>query len=177
LCVATLIPRKGHEILLRALAALPDLDWRLTCLGSPHRDPATAERVRERLRAGGLGDRVALAGEVDAATLAVHYDRADVFVLPTLYEGYGMVVAEALARGLPIVATATGAIAELVGDEAGLLVPPGDVEALTAALSQVVADPHVRERITRGARRVRGHLPTWEDASGDMERALERLQA
>lgn len=177
LCVATLIPRKGHEILLRALAALPDLDWRLTCVGSPDRDPATAERVRERLRADGLGDRVRLAGEVDQATLAGCYDRADVFVLPTLYEGYGMVVAEALARGLPIVATATGAIAELVGDEAGLLVPPGDVAALTVALAQVVAEPRVRERMTQGARRVRGRLPTWEDASGRMEKALERLQA
>jgi glycosyltransferase involved in cell wall biosynthesis len=172
LCVATLIPRKGHEILLRALAALPDLDWRLTCIGSLDRDPATAERVRERLRADGLGDRVRLAGEVDPATLADHYDRADVFVLPTLYEGYGMVVAEALARGIPIVATATGAIADLVGDEAGLLVPPGDVAALTAALAQVLADPRVRERITAGARRVRGRLPTWEDASGRMARAL-----
>jgi glycosyltransferase involved in cell wall biosynthesis len=172
LCVATLIPRKGHEILLRALAALPELDWRLTCIGSPHRDPATAERVRERLRTDGLGGRVRLAGEMDAAALADYYDRADVFVLPTLYEGYGMVVAEALARGLPVVATATGAIAELVGDEAGLLVPPGDVEALTAALAQVLADPRVRERIAQGARRVRGRLPTWEDASGQMERAL-----
>jgi glycosyltransferase involved in cell wall biosynthesis len=172
LCVATLIPRKGHEILLRALAALPDLDWRLTCIGSLRRDPATAERVRERLRTEGLGDRVGLAGEVDAATLAAHYNRADVFVLATLYEGYGMVVAEALARGLPIVASATGAIAELVGDEAGLLVPPGDVVSLTAALSQVLADPRARERITQGAWRVRGRLPTWEDASGHMERAL-----
>jgi glycosyltransferase involved in cell wall biosynthesis len=121
--------------------------------------------VRQRLRTEGLGDRVGLAGEVDAATLEDCYDRADVFVLPTLYEGYGMVVAEALARGLPIVASATGAIAELVGGEAGLLVPPGDVESLTAALSQVLAEPRVRERITQGAWRVRGRLPTWEDAS------------
>lgn len=114
LCVATLIPRKGYELLLSALAAIPRRNWRLTCAGSLERDAPTVARVRAQLRADGLEDRVSLAGDLDAATLATHYDRADLFVLPTLYEGYGMAVAEALARGLPVVSTATGAIEELV---------------------------------------------------------------
>lgn len=114
LCVATLTPRKGYELLLRALAAVPHRNWRLTCAGSLDRDRPTVARVRAQLRDSGLEDRVSLVGDLDAAAVAAQYDRADVFVLPTLYEGYGMAVAEALARGLPVISTATGAIADLV---------------------------------------------------------------
>ena len=114
LCVASLTPRKGYELLLSALAAIPHRHWRLTCAGSLDRDAPTVARVRAQLRADGLEDRVSLAGDMDATALAMHYDRADLFVLPTLYEGYGMAVAEALARGLPVVSTATGAIDDLV---------------------------------------------------------------
>lgn len=114
LCVATLTPRKGYELLMSALAKIPQRHWRLTCAGSLDRDAETVARVRAQVREHGLEDRVWLAGELDAATLATHYDGADLFVLPTLYEGYGMVVAEALARGLPVVSTATGAIEYLV---------------------------------------------------------------
>jgi glycosyltransferase involved in cell wall biosynthesis len=174
LCVAAIIPRKGHEILFRALAMMPPLEWRLTCVGSLKRDAATAERLRARLRSDGLEERVMLTGEVDAARLATLYDGADLFVLPTLYEGYGMAVAEALARGLPVVGTPTGAIADLVAPSAGVLVPPGDVQGLAAALALVLADAHVREQLTHGARRVRDRLPSWEDAAARMSEALEK---
>ena len=217
LCVATLTPRKGYELLLSALAAIPQRNWRLTCAGSLERDAPTVARVRAQLRANGLEDRVSLAGDMDAATLATHYDRADLFVLPTLYEGYGMAVAEALARGLPVVSTATGAIADLVlgaartgsaprigrvrlptsaptvvdgatarpgrsadrggrqpDQPAGIIVPPGDVHALTEALSRVLGDSHLRAQLAAGARRVRDRLPTWDAAAAAMARALER---
>jgi glycosyltransferase involved in cell wall biosynthesis len=100
-----------------------------------------------------------------------------VFVLPTLYEGYGMVVAEALAHGLPVISTDTGAIAELVGAQAGIVVPPGDVKALASALSQVLNASdgdgvRVRERLARGARQVRDMLPTWDDAGRRMDDVL-----
>ena len=126
LCVAALIPRKGHQTLARALAMIVDDRWRLTCVGSVHRDPRTVEQLLARLRADGLEDRVVLAGEVDESTLAARYDDADVFVLPTYCEGYGMAVAEALAHGLPVISSATGAIPALLADGAGLLVPAGD---------------------------------------------------
>jgi glycosyltransferase involved in cell wall biosynthesis len=173
LCVATLTPRKGYEILLAALAAIPQRNWRLTCAGSLERDAATLARVRAMLRDHALEDRVTLAGDLDAATLATHYDRADVFVLPTLYEGYGMAVAEALARGLPVVSTATGAIAELVGD-AGIVVAPGDVAAFTGALSRVIADPPLRAQLAERAARVRDRLPTWDAAAAAMADVLQR---
>lgn len=182
LCVATLTPRKGYEILLDALAAIPYRDWRLTCAGSLDRDAPTVARVRARLRDSGLEDRVRLAGDLDAVALATEYDRADLFVLPTLYEGYGMAVAEALARGLPVVSTATGSIENLVmgtgggrgTTPAGIVVPPGDLPAFTAALSRAIGDPVLRASLTANARAVRDRLTTWDVAAAEMERALER---
>ena len=173
LCVAAIIPRKGHDLLARALARIPEARWRLTCVGSVRRDPHAVEQLRARLRADGLHDRVLLAGEVDEAKLARWYDAADVFVLPTLYEGYGMAVAEALARGLPVVSTATGAIPDLLSAGAGLVVPPGDPNALAGALVQVL-DPDVRGRLAGGAQQARRRLPTWDEATATMERALNR---
>lgn len=174
-CVATANPGKGHEILFRALAAVPHRNWRLTCVGSLARHPPTVERLRARLSEDGLTDRVSLVGERDAAGLAAFYDRADLFVLATLHETYGMAVAEALARGLPVISTTTGAIAGLVGDDAGVLVPPGDVAALAGALSHVLGDARVRERLASGARRARDRLPTWDEAFSKMAAALERV--
>ena len=175
LCVAALIPRKGHAVLFRALALVPREDWRLTCVGSLERDPVTVRRLREELRALGLERRVSLSGEVDLAGLARLYDRTDLFVLATEYEGYGMAVAEALARGLPVISTPTGAIPELVNDEAGILVRPGDSEALAAALTRVLGDSQLRERFRDGASRVRERLPTWETAVAQMASVLERV--
>jgi glycosyltransferase involved in cell wall biosynthesis len=173
LCVATLTPRKGYEILLSALAAIPHKNWRLTCAGSRDRDPTTVARVCAMIRGSGLEDRVSLAGDLDSEALAAEYDRADLFVLPTLYEGYGMAVAEALARGLPVVSTATGAIGHLVGD-GGIVVPPGDLPAFTSALSEVIADARLRGQLAEGARRARERLPTWGVAAAEMADALER---
>jgi glycosyltransferase involved in cell wall biosynthesis len=180
LCVASLVPRKGHDVLFRALASIPCRGWRLTCVGSLDRPGAMAERLRTLARTLGLEDHITLAGEADGARLETHYASADVFVLPTLYEGYGMVVAEALAHGLPVVSTHTGAIAELVGDQAGILVSPGDVKALANALSQVLVNDNdgdavrVRERLARGARQVRDTLPTWDEAVRKMDDVLSR---
>jgi glycosyltransferase involved in cell wall biosynthesis len=184
LCVATLTPRKGHALLFRALASIPYRNWRLTCAGSVDRDPATVQRLRAQLRLAGLYDRVAIAGDMDADALAIHYDRADLFVLPTLYEGYGMAVAEALARGLPVISTATGAIEALVSDTdhdgggehspAGIVLPPGDYDALTNALLRVLGDDRLLAKLAEGARRVRDRLPRWEDAVTKMADVLDR---
>jgi glycosyltransferase involved in cell wall biosynthesis len=175
LCVATLNPGKGHEDLLSALAAIPSREWRLTCAGSLTRDPRTVERVRALTRDAGLDDLVSLTGELDGRALEAVYDRSDVFVLATLRETYGMAVAEALARGLPVVSTRTGAIPDLVGSEAGLLVAPGDVPALTDVLSHVLRDPALRKRLADGARRVRASLPGWDDMVSKMANTLESI--
>jgi glycosyltransferase involved in cell wall biosynthesis len=192
LCVATLTPRKGHETLFRALAAVRWLDWRLTCVGSLDKDQATTARLRGLLHESRLDERVVLAGEMQPARLAAEFDVADVFVLPTLYEGYGMAVAEAIARGIPVVGTATGAIPDLVeasgyttapsgatlqsrGEAAGILVPPGDVAALADVLSAIISDGQLRARLASGARGRRERLPSWAAASSKMAEALQRV--
>jgi glycosyltransferase involved in cell wall biosynthesis len=174
-CVATLGPGKGHEILVRALGDIPRAGWRLTCAGSVDRYPAIAHTVRDRLRLYGLNDRVSLVGELDGPAVTALYDRADVFVLPTLHESYGMAVAEALGRGLPIVSTTTGAISALVGGDAGILVAPGDAAALSRALRSIVADRLLRARLAGGARRARTRLRSWECAAEAMASVLATL--
>ena len=177
LTVATLNPGKGHEALLAALSAVRHREWRLTCAGSLTRHPETTDRVRAAITRFGLADRVTLVGDLDGPALEACYDRADVFVLATRQETYGMAVAEALAHGLPVVATMTGAIPDLLAEGAGLVVPVGDTYALTAALSRVLGDAGLRARLAEGARRMRDRLPTWEETSGRMAAALDSLAA
>jgi len=123
----------------------------------------------------GLDHRISFVGDLDAGALERCYDTADLFVLATLRETYGMAVAEALARGLPVIGTRTGAIRSLVGTDAGLIVPPGQVESLARALARAIGDAQLRARLTTGARRVREQLPTWDDAARHLAAALEGL--
>ena len=141
--------------------------------GKPH--AASADRVRTTIARLGLDERVSLAGDLEGPALEACYDRSDVFVLATRQETYGMAVAEALAHGLPVVATMTGATPELVGNDAGLVVPVGDGPALVAALSRVLAEAGLRARLAEGARRVRDQLPTWEDASARFAAVIKSL--
>lgn len=176
LTVATVGPGKGHETLLNALSCITNPPWQLTCAGSLTRHPATAARVRAEATRLGLADRVAFAGELDREALHECYARADVAVLATEQETYGMAIAEAVAHGLPVVATMTGAIPELVGDEAGMLVKIRDTAALRDALVRVLGDAALRARLAAGARARRKRLPTWEDAARAMASALAPLR-
>jgi glycosyltransferase involved in cell wall biosynthesis len=174
LCVATLTPRKGHDLLIHALAALAALPWRLTCVGSLTRGAAdTIAALRTQIQDAGLEKRVSLVGEMTGDALDAAYQSADLFVLPTRYEGYGMVVAEALARGMPVISTRTGAIADLVGTSAGLLVPPGDGDAIRDALTRALSDASVRASLREAARRAREHLPRWPQSCASMSQVLE----
>lgn len=159
LCVATLTPRKGHAVLLQALEGLMHLPWVLHLVGSAERDPDTATRLQALAQP--LGGRVVWHGELPGVALHAHYAAADVFVLPSLYEGYGMVVAEAIAHGLPVVCTDGGALAHTLSRAAGLQVPAGDEPSLQAALARIIAEPELRERLAAGARAAAGQLPTW----------------
>ena len=165
LCVASLTPRKGHVLLLQALHGLRDLDWHLTCVGSAARDPACARSITAAIDRLGLRQRVTLIGEHAESDLAPFYDQADLFVLASYHEGYGMVLVEALARGLPVVSTSAGAIPDTVPEDAGLLVPPGDARALARALRQVITEPELRAKLSAGARAARGNLASWDDAT------------
>jgi glycosyltransferase involved in cell wall biosynthesis len=166
LCVAAVTPGKSHDVLLEALAGMAELPWRCRCVGSLDRDPAFVERVRLRAARGGLGDRMSFPGPATGAALDRSYAGADLLVLPSRAETYGMVITEALARGLPVVAAEVGGVPEALGQGAdgvrpGALVPPGDPAALGAALRSWLGDPGLRRSWRRAAGERRASLPRW----------------
>lgn len=172
LCVATITPRKGHAVLIEALAGLKDRRWQLHCAGSLSMDAACSQAVLQAVAAHGLQDRVVLHGEQDEAGLRRLYAAADAFVLPSYHEGYGMALAEAIAHGLPVLSTRAGAIADTVPEAAGVLVPPGDVPALRSALLRLLDDPAWRNQLRSGALAARTALPNWRLSSERFANAL-----
>lgn len=175
LAVGTLVPRKGHDVLMRALAGLPDLDWTLTIAGGETRNPAHAHGLRALAEELGIAQRVTFAGELDAEALEALYHRADIFALATWWEGYGMAAAEALAHGLPVAITAGGAIADLVPMEAGAVSPPGDVVSLTKALRRMIFDTEMRREMAEAAWQAGQRLPRWSDRAAAFAAELERV--
>jgi glycosyltransferase involved in cell wall biosynthesis len=175
LCVASLTPRKGHRLLIQALhrVAHPGM-WTLRIAGNEVMDPTTAGALRDQVTEAGLNGQVEWLGELSAEGLRDTYAQADVFVLPTYFEGYGMAVAEAVAHGLPIISTRTGAIPDLVDEHSGWLVDVGDEDGLREALSALISDDALRTRLTLGARQRRMSLPRWTDSVRLMADALER---
>jgi glycosyltransferase involved in cell wall biosynthesis len=170
LSVGILARRKGHDILLRALAQITDLDWQADIVGRDHEAGMTTQ-LQTMIADLGLGARVRLLGEVDRADLEARYRSAAIFALATRYEGYGIVFGEAMGHGLPIVSTLAGAVPETVGDKAGSLVPPDDPTAFAAALRRMLEQPDARQDHARASFAAAGRLARWEDAA-----ALVRAQ-
>ncbi len=161
LCVASLTPRKGQDILLSALGELENKTWRCRLSGSDQRDRVFADQLRKTASALQLEDQIEITGEREPSQLTDDYQWASVLVLPSHYEGYGMVVTEALAHGLPVIATTGGALLDTVPPDASLRIPPGDQAALTEALRRWLSDPDLRRRLTRAAMDQREALPCW----------------
>lgn len=177
LAVGSVIPRKGYGILVAALAGLGTdaPDWRLMVAGSMTLDGTEAGRVRAAIADRGLDHRITLLGAVDTAHLDALYAGAHIFVMPSLYEGYGMVLAEALARGLPIVCTTGGAAADVVPDNAGLKVPPGDVAAFGGALGRLLREPGLAASLAEGSFAAGQRLPRWQDTAGIIANVLRQV--
>lgn len=161
-------------MLVEALARLDDRAWECDLIGALDRAPAHARAVEAAIRHYGLDERVRLLGEREPEALDAAYHDADLFVLPSHYEGYGMVITEALARGLPIIATTGGALDHTLPREAALAVPPGDASALSEALRRWFDDPDLRQRLRAGARQARAELGDWDAAGAAFARALKR---
>ena len=175
LCVATLTARKGHAVLVEALAELRDRRWHLSCAGSLTRDPHTLEELNRQIARVRLGNRISLLGDLNSETLERYYERADLFVLASYLEGYGMALAEAVARGIPVVSTTAGAIPETVPADSSVLVRAGDSRALAKALASLMDDPREREKLARNALGARKRLPSWREAAKKFAAALDGL--
>jgi glycosyltransferase involved in cell wall biosynthesis len=182
LCVAALTRNKGHDLLVEALAKAADLTWTCACVGSLDRDPAFADRIRRRVAGHGLAGRVRLAGPRTGADLDAAYAAADLLVLATRAETYGMVVIEALARGIPVLATAVGGVPEALGrapdgSRPGLLVEPADPAAFAGALRRWLSEPDLRRGLRRSARLRRDTLTGWAATSDVVSTTLEGIRA
>ncbi|GAA2728440.1 glycosyltransferase family 4 protein [Streptomyces nogalater] len=180
LCVAAVTPRKGQHRLVEALAAVRDLPWTCECVGGLGHDPEYAEHVRDLIARHGLADRLRLTGPRSGTELDASYAAADLTVLPSRAETYGMAVTEALARGVPVLATDVGGLPEAVGRAPdgripGILVPPEDPAALAAALRRWFGDAGLRRRLRAAARGRRTALAGWPATARTLATALHRL--
>lgn len=174
LSVGAVVPRKGFDVLVAALRELADRPWRCTIAGSLDRDPETAQALRAQIAEAGLADRVTLTGALEPDALHDLYRRADIFVLPSRYEGYGMAFTEAMARGLPIVAAEAGAVPATVPRAAGILVPPDDAPAVAAALRMLLDDAAKRQEMSDAAFAHAQSLPGWDDTARRVAEAIRQ---
>ncbi|PTX54507.1 hypothetical protein C8N43_3322 [Litoreibacter ponti] len=172
LSVGLLAPRKGHDVLLAALARLKELPWQAEIVGKSH-DPDYAKALHAQRRALGLDQRVEFLGELSQHALTDRFNAASVFALATRYEGYGMVLSEAMMYGLPVVTCDVGAVPQTVG-EAALLVPPDDPARLSDALERIIGDPSEAARFSRLSAEKAAQLPQWRDTAEVFARVVER---
>lgn len=181
LCVGAVTPGKGQDVLVAALATLRSRRWECVCVGSLTREPDFVAAVRHTVGEAGLEDRVVLPGPRTGHDLEASYAAADVLVLPTRGETYGMVVTEALARGLPVIASAVGGVPEALGttpegEPPGLLVTPGDAAALAEAIGSWLDGAALRARLRDAVRRRRGTLTGWPETADEVGRVLEAVR-
>ncbi|MEM9277845.1 MAG: glycosyltransferase family 4 protein [Pseudomonadota bacterium] len=165
LCVGSVIERKGHVFLVQALAGLLHLNWHLDCVGKTDFQPDYYANVKARVEQNNLASRITFHGTVDAIQLENHYKNAHMFVLPSLFEGYGMVYAEAIVRGLPVIGTTAGAIPDTVPQSCGMLVEPGNTDELATALDTMISNKEIRESYREACIASTNSFPTWEKSA------------
>jgi glycosyltransferase involved in cell wall biosynthesis len=175
LSVGAVVPRKGFDVLVFALAMLVEVPWRLTIAGDLTRDPNEAAKLQDSITRHRLTCRIETLGAVSSSRLARLFSDADLFVLASRFEGYGMACAEALSYGLPVIGTNAGAIPDTIPQGAGVLVPPDNPAVLAAALRGVIVDTEQRRRLSEAALLAARTLPAWRDSAAIFATALDRL--
>lgn len=173
LAVGTVVPRKGYDLLFAALGDLGDLSWHLDIVGATDRDVACFEGLEAQLRALALSERVTFHGAVQPDDLEAFYRSADLFVLASRYEGYGMAYTEAVAYGLPVIGSGGGAVTDTLPEGASIYCGIEDVEQLRSALERLIGDPALRREFAAAAGQAAARLPTWEDAASKFSDTLE----
>ena len=168
LCVANWTPAKGIHTLIAAVARLPEVTLELV---GDMPDPLYAARVRRAIASSGLAARVRVHGTLGRSAVRRRYAAASVFALPSIREGYPIVLVEALAHGLPIVACDIPAVREVTGG-AAVLVAPRRVKPFEAAIRELLADERVRRAVGRQAQVRARSLPTWAESEARFLRAM-----
>ncbi len=174
LTLATLTQRKAHDVLIDALACIQHLEWSARFVGGMDFDPAWTAHLKNRVSSYGLEQRIVFVGNVDDS--ASEFSRADVFVLPSLFEGYGMAFAEALSVGLPIIAARAGAVPDVVPESAGILVAPKDSHALANALHTLLSNAPLRRQLQAGAQAAANRLPQWPDSAKRVAKLIDKIE-
>jgi glycosyltransferase involved in cell wall biosynthesis len=170
--LGSVIPRKRHELIVDALAGLADLDWRFTIAGNLTREPAHVTMLRQRIDAAGLSHRIDLAGELSGPDLDDLWRRADLYVASSRHEGFGMAIAEAVARSIPVVSTRSGAVGSWLDPRASILVEPDDVVTMAMEMQRVLTEPGVLQSLRDGAGEARANLATWPQSAAKVSEAL-----
>lgn len=165
LCVAAVTHRKGQDVLVEALGRLDDLSWTCTFIGANDGTWKETPRIR-------------FAGPRTGNALDASYAEADLLVLPSRAETYGMVVTEALARGIPVLGTRVNGVPEALGTAPdgtipGWLVPPGDPAALAGALRDWLTGPGLRHRWRTAALARRPTLRDWDETTRLLNEVLD----
>ncbi|MGM0767410.1 MAG: glycosyltransferase [Pseudomonadota bacterium] len=175
LCVAHLSPRKAQIHLVEALAELRQLPWHCTLVGSDQRDADYGAAVKQTIARHHLEDRVTVAGELDGHAVDEAYRTADLFVFPSLYEGYGMAIDEALAAGLPVITSDGGALAR-VADMPGIRhYPAGDIRALGDILAKLMAKPRRLASLKHEVMAAQSMVQSWTQTAEAFMSALADL--
>ncbi|HET9872289.1 MAG TPA: glycosyltransferase family 4 protein [Propionibacteriaceae bacterium] len=182
LCVAAVTAHKGHDLLVSALAANADRQWGCAFVGTVHREPEFVRSLRRQAEVAGIGERICFLGARTGGELDQAYASADLLVLASRAESYGMVVTEALARGLPVIATAVGGVPEALGRTSsagrpGLLVRPGDRQALAEALADWLGHADLRQQLRSAARERRTTLSGWTSTADRIAAVLTESRA
>jgi glycosyltransferase involved in cell wall biosynthesis len=174
LSVGTITPRKGFDVLVEALRMNAGLPWIARFAGATDRAPDTMAALKAQIADAGLAYRITFTGALPEDRLALEYARADVFALASRYEGYGMAFAEAMAHGLPVVASGEGAVRDTVPDSAGFFLQTGDAAAFAAALETLLTDHATWRAKSAGAYDYASRLPSWEDTAATVAQAVRK---
>jgi glycosyltransferase involved in cell wall biosynthesis len=175
LSVGAVSPRKGYNVLIEALSRISHLNWTATIVGTTERDPETARSLSSAVAAYRLAGRITFTGKIGNACLNAQYEHADLFVSSSLYEGYGMVLAEAMTHGLAIVSTTGGAAAETIPEGAAIKVPPDDAEALANGIAHMLENSTERKSFADAAWQAGQKLPTWDQATAIIADAIRSV--
>ena len=176
LCLGSLIPRKGQDILIDSLNALKELPWQASLVGAYDLNPAFANACQAQINAHRLEQKIRLTGALDDDALKRIWATTDVLVLPSRYEGYGMVVTEAIARGIPVITTDAGALPDTLPPKAGICVAHNDAVALADALASVITQPDRLHELTQSAVSARTSLNSWSEQVSDFKNAIKAIQ-